>query len=122
MSYPSARQNHIGSYIVNYVCIHNPENNNNWVHITEEAHYCMVLLLHQGGLVLFNICNLEFQHFKTFNSCDESKGDWHLKYVLDILSFVFDEPCEDGTLVLKRVVVCMCNMKCGLWSVLLVFS
>ena len=58
-SHPSAGQNHNGSYIVKHACILKPENKNNWVRITEEAHYCM-LLLQQYGLVLVNICNLEF--------------------------------------------------------------
>ena len=57
MSYVSAGQDHIGSYIVKNVCLHNPENINNW---EQDAHYCMLLLLQQYGLVLVNICNLEF--------------------------------------------------------------
>ena len=32
------------------VCIHNPETFSNWERITEESHYCMVLLLQQYGL------------------------------------------------------------------------
>ena len=60
MSYASAGQDHIGSYIVKDVCIHNPENINNLEHVTKEAHYCVVLLLQQYGLVLVKICNLEF--------------------------------------------------------------
>jgi hypothetical protein len=61
------------------VCIHNPENVNNWRGITEEVYYCIVLLLQQYGVVLVEICNLEIKHCKTFNSCDESEGEWHLK-------------------------------------------
>jgi len=38
----SAGQDHIGSYIVKDVFIHNSENINNWEGITEEAHYCVV--------------------------------------------------------------------------------
>jgi len=60
MSYASAGQNHIGSNIVKHACILKPENKNNWVRIIEEPHYCMLLLLQQYGLVLVNICNLEF--------------------------------------------------------------
>ena len=60
MSHVSAGQDHIGSYIVKDVCIHNPENINNCESVTEESHYCVVLLLQQYGLVLVNICNLEF--------------------------------------------------------------
>jgi hypothetical protein len=67
MSFTLAGQNHIGSYVVKEVFIHNPENKSNWVRVTEEAHYCMVLLLQQGGLAVFNIYHLEFQHFKNFN-------------------------------------------------------
>jgi hypothetical protein len=59
MSYASAGQDHIGSYIVKDVCVHNPKNVNNWEGITEESHYCVVLL-EQYGLVLVYICNLEF--------------------------------------------------------------
>ena len=50
MSYGSAGQDHIGSYIVKDVCIHNPENINNWESVTEESHYCVMLLLQQYGL------------------------------------------------------------------------
>jgi hypothetical protein len=32
---------------------------------------------------------------------------WQLKYILDIRSFVFTIPCEDGTLVVKHIVVDM---------------
>ena len=42
--YASAGRDHIGSYIVKNVCIHNPENVNKWEGETEEAHYCVVLL------------------------------------------------------------------------------
>ena len=42
MSYASAGQYHIGSYIVKDVCIHNPENINNGECVTKEAHYSMV--------------------------------------------------------------------------------
>ena len=60
MSHVSAGQDHIGSYIVKDVCIHNQENINNWESVTEQSHYCMLLLLQQYGLVLVIICNLEF--------------------------------------------------------------
>ena len=46
-------------HILAHVCLHNSENINNCKYITTEAHYCVVLLLKQYGLVL-NICNLEF--------------------------------------------------------------
>ena len=59
MSHASAGQYHNISYIVKDVCIHNPENINNWEPVTKETHYCMVLL-QQYGLVLVIICNLEF--------------------------------------------------------------
>ena len=48
--YSSAGRDHIGTYIVKDVCIHNPENINNWESVTEESHYCMLLLLQQFGL------------------------------------------------------------------------
>jgi hypothetical protein len=57
--------------------------------------------------VLVNSCNLESYHFKTFISDDESEGDWQLNYVLNVRSFVCNKPCEDGTLVLKYIVVGM---------------
>ena len=60
MSYVSAGQDPIGSYIVKDVCIHNPENMNDWEYITKKTQYCVVLLLQQYGLVLVIICNLEF--------------------------------------------------------------
>ena len=50
MLHASAGQDHIGSYIVKNVCIHNPETSSNWERVTEESHYCMVLLLQQYGL------------------------------------------------------------------------
>ena len=34
-----------------------------------------MLLFQQYGLVLLNMCNLEFKHFKIFNFYDESEGD-----------------------------------------------
>jgi hypothetical protein len=46
----SAGRDHIGSYIVNDVHKNNPENLNNWGGITEQANYCMVVLLQQYGL------------------------------------------------------------------------
>jgi hypothetical protein len=55
MSYVSAGRDHVGSCITKDVCIHNPENINIWDSITEEAHYCMVLLLQQFGLLTFVI-------------------------------------------------------------------
>jgi len=33
---------------------------NNYERVTEEARYCIVLLLQQHGFVLVNMCNLEF--------------------------------------------------------------
>ena len=50
MSDASAGQIHIGSYIVKDACIHNPENKNNWVPVTEETHYYIVLVLQQYEL------------------------------------------------------------------------
>jgi ABC-type sulfate transport system substrate-binding protein len=50
MQYASVGQDHIGSYIVRDVRKNNPENINKWEDITEEANYCMVLLLQQNGL------------------------------------------------------------------------
>ena len=58
MSYASPGQDPIGSYTVTDDCTHNPENISNWECITEESHYCMMLLLEQFGLIF--ICNLEF--------------------------------------------------------------
>jgi hypothetical protein len=43
----------------------------------------MLLLFQQYELVLVNMCNLEFKHFKFFHFYDESEGDYHLRYVLD---------------------------------------
>jgi hypothetical protein len=48
--YASAGRDHIGSYIVRDVRKNNPENINKWEDVTEEANYCMVLLLQQNGL------------------------------------------------------------------------
>ena len=58
--------------------MHNQENISNWEGITEEAGYCIVLLLPQYWLVLINIFNLELKHCKASNSYGESDGDWHL--------------------------------------------
>jgi hypothetical protein len=60
MSRASAEKDHIGSYIVKGVCIHNPENIKNWERVPKEPHYYVVLLLQQYVLVLIKICNLEF--------------------------------------------------------------
>jgi hypothetical protein len=50
--FASAGRDHIGSYIVKDVCIRNPETRNSWESITEEASYCMVVVLLQFGLYL----------------------------------------------------------------------
>jgi hypothetical protein len=65
-------------YTVTDVCIHNPEQINNCQGISQEAHYCM-LLFQQYGLVLVNMCHLEFEHFKTFNFYDVSDGDQYFQ-------------------------------------------
>jgi len=49
-----------GSHIVVDVCLHNPENINNYELVPEEAHYCLVLLLQQFGLKLVNSRNTAF--------------------------------------------------------------
>jgi len=38
-SYASAGRDHVGSYIIKHVCIHNAENINSWEGITKEALY-----------------------------------------------------------------------------------
>jgi hypothetical protein len=38
---------------------------------------------------------LFFKHFNTFNFHDGSEGDSHLKYVLDLRSFVVNKLPED---------------------------
>ena len=50
MSYASAGQDHIVSYVVKNVSLHNPENINNLESVPEESHYCMVLLFQQYRL------------------------------------------------------------------------
>jgi hypothetical protein len=102
MLFALAGQDHIGSYIVKDICIHNPETRNSWEGVTQEACYCMAVVLQQYGLYWVNISNV---NILVLNSCDENEGDWHLKYVLDIRSFVCNEVCEDSTLVLKCIVV-----------------
>jgi len=62
-----------------------------------------MLLLPQYGRVPVNMCKLEFYHIKTFNFYDESEGDKHLKYVLDLRPFVVNKLPDDGTLVPKHV-------------------
>ena len=47
------------------------------------------------------MCNLEFEHYKTFRFYDESEWSWQLKYVLDLQAFVLNKLLEDGTLVPK---------------------
>ena len=54
-SHASAWRDPFGPYIVTDVCVHNPENINNCEGVTEEAHYCLVLLLQQYGLHLFGV-------------------------------------------------------------------
>jgi hypothetical protein len=61
-----SRTTAVRSYIVANVCTHNPDNMNNYEPVTEEAHYCM-LLLKQYGLKLVKSCNLEFLRFQFFN-------------------------------------------------------
>ena len=62
-----------------------------------------MLQLQQYRLVPVNMRNLQFQHAETFNFYDESEGDWHLKYVLDLRPFVVNKLPDDGTVVPKRV-------------------
>jgi hypothetical protein len=63
----------------------------------------MFLLLQQYKLVLVNLSNLQFQHFKTFNFYYETESLWNLTYVLDLRVFVFNKLPEDGTVVPKHV-------------------
>ena len=42
------------------VAVHTLDNINNYEPVPEEAGHCMVLLLLQYGLMLFESCNLEF--------------------------------------------------------------
>jgi hypothetical protein len=50
-----------GSYIAADICVHNPDNINNYKYFPQEADYFIVLLLlKQYGLTLVNSCNLEF--------------------------------------------------------------
>jgi hypothetical protein len=88
MSFAAARQDASGSYTVTVVCMHNSENINICKLVPKEAHYCMVLLLQQYGLVIVNLCSLELKHFMTFIFNDGSEGDWHPKYLFDLQSFV----------------------------------
>ena len=59
-SHASAGRDPAGPYIVTDVCRDNPHNINNYEPLLYEAHYCMVLLLQQCGLVLVNLCVLKF--------------------------------------------------------------
>ena len=71
-------------------------NRNNWTlnNIRGPSIYVVITAV---WTVLVNSCNLELQHFKIFNDWE---CNWHLKYMLDVQSFI--NPCEDGTLVLKH--------------------
>ena len=42
------------------------------------------------------------EFYKNFSSYDGTDGDWHLKHMLDILSFVVNKLPEDGTIVPKH--------------------
>jgi len=88
MSFAAARRDAFGSYTVTDVCIHNSENINICKLVPKEAHYYMVLLLQQYGLVVANLCSLELKHFKAFIFNDGSEGDWHPNYQSDLQSFV----------------------------------
>jgi hypothetical protein len=74
-SYASVGRDPFGSYIATDVCIHNLEDIYNCEIVPEEAHYCMMWVLQLYGLVLVNVCSLEFYHLKTFSFYDESEGD-----------------------------------------------
>jgi len=60
----------------------------------------VALLLQQCGCVIWS--------FKTFNFYDESVGEYCLKYLLDLRTFVAEELPGDGTLVPKHVGVGTC--------------
>jgi len=49
------------------------------------------------------LVNMIIQNFKICNYHDESKGDLHLKYVLDLRCFVVNKLPGDGTVVPKHV-------------------
>jgi hypothetical protein len=55
----SSGRDPFGPCIVTNVFIYKPENINNWNGVTEEAHYCTMLLLQQCKLFLLT-CNAEF--------------------------------------------------------------
>ena len=59
MSYVSAGQDHIGSYVVKDVCIHSLENICNWKLVTCNPLLCGVVITAIWA-VLVIICNLEF--------------------------------------------------------------
>jgi hypothetical protein len=55
----SAGQDHIGSYIVKDVFIHNPGNINNWESITRRGPLLHGVVITAMWAVLGDICNLE---------------------------------------------------------------
>jgi hypothetical protein len=77
--FASAGGDHIGSYVVKDVCIHNPETRNSWEGTTEESCYCMVVVLLEYGLYLLIFVIHNFSILRP-NSYDEIEGDWYLKY------------------------------------------
>jgi len=111
----SAGWDYVSSYVVRDVCIHNPDDINNWEHITEVSCYCLVVLLQQCGLFSLTFVFWNFNY-------------WSVRCAYGLS---FNKNCENGTLVLKRsgwYVICIvvrdwfycflmtsfCWIKCGL--------
>jgi hypothetical protein len=100
--YAWAQRDPIGSYTVTDVCIHNPENIYNCKNVTQEAHYSM-LLFQQYGVVLVNMCNLEFKHFKFFSFLWWRWGWLAPEVCVGLWSFVVNKLPEIDTFVSKHV-------------------
>ena len=71
MLFASLGRDHVGSYIVKDICLHNPETRNSWEGITEEACYYMVVVLLQYGLyslsfVIWNFKPLDITNWIIF--------------------------------------------------------
>jgi len=96
----SAGWYYISSYVARDVCIQNPEDINNWEHITEESCYCLVVLLQQCGLFCLTFV---FWNFNIGLLILMMKVRTNTTEVCVVrMVFVFNIHCEDGTLVLKH--------------------
>ena len=98
----SAGWDYVSSYVVWDVCTHNPEDINNWEHITEESCYCMVVVLQQYGLFLWTFVFWNFDSIGLLILTMKVRVTATWSTCCAYRVFAFNKHLGDGTLVLKH--------------------